>query len=148
MKILLAYDGFEYSQHALEEAAKLAGEEKSAVTVVSVIPPTARGTKSGGHPGLPPHAEEDVAVAHDFLRERGIEAETKIRHGDPAAELIAEATDGSYDVAVAGSRGYGPVGQLLHGSVSRKLVKAMPCPVIVAGPEGTERHEPEALAHS
>ncbi len=97
MKILLAYDGFEYSKHALEEAAKL-------------------------------------------------EAETKIRHGDPAEELIREATEGGYDVAVAGSRGLGPVGQLVLGSVSRKLVKGMPCPVVVAGPETTVRHEPGVVA--
>jgi nucleotide-binding universal stress UspA family protein len=147
MKILLAYDGFEYSQHALEETARLATKDKATVTVVSVIPPTARGTKSGGHVGLPPHAEEDLRIAHDFLRERGIEAETKVRHGDPADELIEEAAQGGYDLAVAGSRGLGPVGQLLHGSVSHKLVKGMPCPLIVAGPEQTERHEPQAVAH-
>lgn len=146
MKILLAYDGFEYSKHALEEAAKLAAEDASTVTVVGVVPPTARGTKSGGHAGLPPHADEDIKIAHDFLRERGIEAETKIRHGDPAEELIREATEGGYDVAVAGSRGLGPVGQLVLGSVSRKLVKGMPCPVVVAGPETTVRHEPEVAA--
>jgi nucleotide-binding universal stress UspA family protein len=94
------------------------------------------------------HAAEDVSIAHDFLHERGIEADSKIRYGDPADELIAEATEGRCDGGVAGSRGYGPVGQLLHGSVSRKLVKEMPCPVIVAGPEGTERHEPEVRARS
>jgi nucleotide-binding universal stress UspA family protein len=145
MKILLAYDGFEHSRHALEEAAKMAAKEDSTVTIVSVIPPSAGGTKSGGHVDLPPHAEEDVRIAHDFLGECGIEAETKIRRGDPADELIAEATEGRYDIAVAGSRGLGPVGQLLRGSVSHKLVEGMPCPVIVAGPEKTERHEPESL---
>jgi nucleotide-binding universal stress UspA family protein len=148
MKILLAYDGFEYSHHALEEAARLAAEEDSTVTVVSVIPPSARGTKSGGRAGLPPHAEEDIAIAHDFLSKRGIDADSKIRRGDPADELIAEATEGHYDVAVAGSRGHGPLGQLLYGSVSRKLLKGMPCPVIVAGPDATERHEPEVRAGS
>jgi nucleotide-binding universal stress UspA family protein len=146
MKILLAYDGFEYSKHALEEAAKQGVEEASTVTVVGVIPPTARATKSGGHSGLPPHAEEDTKIAHDFLRERGIEAETKIRHGDPAEELIQEATEGDYDIVVVGSRGLGPVGQLLLGSVSRKLVKGMPRPVVVAGPETTVRHDPEVTA--
>jgi nucleotide-binding universal stress UspA family protein len=32
------------------------------------------------------------------------------------------------------------------GSVSRKLVKGMPRPVVVAGPETTVRHEPEVAA--
>jgi nucleotide-binding universal stress UspA family protein len=146
MKILLAYDGFEYSKHALEEAARQGVEEASTVTVVGVVPSTARGTKSGGHVDLPPHAEEDMKVAHDFFRERGIEAETKIRHGDPADELIREATEGDYDIVVVGSRGLGPVGELLLGSVSRKLVKGLPRPVVVAGPEATVRHDPEVTA--
>jgi nucleotide-binding universal stress UspA family protein len=146
MKILLAYDGFEHSKHALEEAAKLGSEDASTVTVVGVIPPTARGTKSGGHSGLPPHAEDDMKIAHDFLRERGIEAETQIRHGDPAEELIREATEGRYDVAVVGSRGLGRLSALLLGSVSRKLVGGMPCPVVVAGPETTVRHDPGVAA--
>ena len=146
MKILLAYDGYEHSRHALEEAAKIAATEDSTITVDSVVPPSARGSKSGGHMGLPPHAEEDVRKANDILSERGIVAETKVRNGDPAEELIAEASEGHYDIAVAGSRGLGPVGQLVHGSVSRKLVKRMPCPLIVAGPDKTMRHEPEALA--
>ena len=141
MKILLAYDGFDYSQPALEEASSLAAKDAT-ITIVSVVPPSARGTKSGGHRGIPPHAEEDLAKAREFLRDRGVDAETKVRHGDPADELIHEATEGGYDVAIAGSRGLSAIGALLLGSVSRKLVKGMPCPVIVAGPEQTVRHEP------
>ena len=142
MKILLAFDGFDYSQPALDETARLAREEEAMINIVSVVPPTARGTKSGGHPGLPPHARDDVAMARDYLRDRGIDADTKIRFGDPADELIEEATEGKYDLAVAGSRGLSAIGGLLLGSVSRKLVKRMPCPLIVAGPRKAVRHEP------
>jgi nucleotide-binding universal stress UspA family protein len=146
MKILLAYDGFEHSRHALEEAANIAKDEGGTITIVSVVPPTARATKSGGHSGLPPHAEDDVTRAQEFIRERGIEADTKILNGDPADLLIGEAAEGGYDVAVVGSRGLGTVAGLFLGSVSRKLVKHMPCPVIVAGPDKVERHEPALAA--
>ena len=71
MRILLAYDGFEHSRHALEETAKLAAEGKGEITVLSVVPPDARGSKSGGHVMLRPHAHEDVARAHAYLRELG-----------------------------------------------------------------------------
>lgn len=81
-------------------------------------------------------------MARDYLRDRGIDADTKIRFGDPADELIEEAAEGKYDLAVAGSRGLSAIGGLLLGSVSRKLVKRMPCPVIVAGPKKSVRHEP------
>jgi nucleotide-binding universal stress UspA family protein len=142
MKILLAYDGFEHSRHALEETAKLAAEGHGEVTVLSVVPPDARGSKAGGHVGLRPHAHEDVARAHAYLRERGIESEMKIEHGDPAEEIVAEARTGSYDLAVVGSRGLGPVGRLLLGSVSTHVVDRSPCPVLVAGAEMSERIEP------
>ena len=83
MKILLAYDGFEYSRHALEEAARMAAKENSTVTVVSVVPPDARGTKSGGRVGLPRHAEEDIARADAFFAKaasrRGRRSVTAIR---------------------------------------------------------------------
>ena len=145
MKILLAYDGFEHSRYALEEAARLANDEGGTITIVSVVPPTARGTKSGGRMGLPPHAQDDVTRGQELLREQGVEADTKILNGDPADTLIREASEGGYDIAVAGSRGLGAVAGLLLGSVSRKLVKGMPCPVVIAGPDHVERHEPAAV---
>lgn len=140
MKILLAYDGFEHSNHALEETAKLAEGERSEVTVLSVVPPDARGSKSGGHVGLRPHAHEDVARAHHYLRERGVESEMKLEHGDPAEEIVTAANAGGYDLVVVGSRGRGPVGRLLLGSVSTEVVGKAPCPVLVAAAETTETH--------
>ena len=143
MKILLAYDGFEHSSHALEEAAKLAVGGQGAVTVLSVVPESdARASKAGGHRWLAPHAHQDVAVAHERLRERGVESEMKTAHGDPVEEILREAESGAYDLVVVGSRGLGPVGRLLLGSVSERLVRTAPCPVLVAGEDLTERHEP------
>lgn len=143
MKILLAYDGFSHSRHALEEAAELAANGRAEVLVFSVVPETdARGSKSGGHRWLAPHAHVDVARAHAYLRERGIEAEMKIAHGDPFAAIRDEAAAGGYDLVLVGSRGRGAVGELLLGSVSRKLVDGAPCPVLVAGGDATVRHEP------
>jgi hypothetical protein len=95
MKILLAYDGFERSQPALEEAARIAADEPGAdIKTLSVVPPDARGSKAGGHVGMAPHAHEDVARAHAYLRERGIPSEMKIAHGDPAEEILREAREG------------------------------------------------------
>jgi nucleotide-binding universal stress UspA family protein len=142
MKILLAYDGFEHSRHALEETAKLAADGHGEVTVLSIVPPDARGSKSGGHVGLRPHAHEDVARAHAYLRELGIESEMKMDDGDPAEQIVAEAKTGGHDLVVVGSRGLGPVGRLLLGSVSTEVVDRSPCPVLVAGADVTERIEP------
>ena len=147
MRILLAYDGFEHSRHALEEAAKLAAEGKGEIIVLSVVPPDARGSKSGGHVMLRPHAHEDVARAHAYLRELGLPSEMKMEAGDPAEEIVAEATTGGYDVVVVGSRGHGALGRLLLGSVSTEVVARAPCPVLVAGANMTEQIEPTQRSH-
>jgi nucleotide-binding universal stress UspA family protein len=141
-KILLAYDGFEHSRHALEETAKLLADGHGQVAILSVVPPDARGSKAGGHVGLRPHAHEDVARAHEYLRDRGIESEMKMDHGDPAEQILAEAKAGEYDLVVVGSRGLGPVGRLVLGSVSTAVVENAPCPVLVAAEDMTERLEP------
>lgn len=142
MKILLAYDGFDHSRHALEETARLAADGHSDVTVLSVVPPDARGSKSGGHVGARPHAHEDVARAHAFLRELGIASEMRMEYGDPAEEIVAEARTGGYDLVIVGSRGRGSVGRLILGSISTQVVDQAPCPVLVAGADLTERIEP------
>lgn len=143
MKILLAYDGFQHSQHALEEAAALAANGGAEVTVFSVVPEAeARGSKSGGHRWLAPHAHHDVAFAHRYLNERGIQAEMKISHGTPADEIRKEASEGGYDLVVVGSRGRGALGELILGSVSQKLVDEAPAPILVAGKDANVRHEP------
>jgi nucleotide-binding universal stress UspA family protein len=49
--------------------------------------------------------------------------------GDPATELARE-TEIS-DLLVVGSRSYGPVGAVLLGEVSGRLVKAAMCPVLI-----------------
>jgi nucleotide-binding universal stress UspA family protein len=83
-----------------------------------------------------------VARAHEYLAERGIESKMKMEDGDPAEEILAEAKAGGYDLVVVGSRGLGPVGRLLLGSVSTEVVENARCPVLVAAEDMTERLEP------
>jgi nucleotide-binding universal stress UspA family protein len=132
MKILLAYDGFDHSAHAVAEAAKLAAASGADVTIFSVNPPDAAGSKSGGHKGIRPHAHEDAARAHHFLDEHGVASEMKLSFGDPATEILAELESGDYDLVVVGSRRRGPVARTLLGSVGKELVERAPCSVLVA----------------
>jgi nucleotide-binding universal stress UspA family protein len=149
MKILLAYDGFERSRPALEEAAEIAtGEPDAEITTISVVPPDARGSKAGGHVGMAPHAHEDVARAHAYLRERGIPSEMKIAHGDPAEEILREAREGGYEILVTGTRGRGPVARLLLGSVSHELAGKAPCTVLVVSEDHRVRIEPRAVVET
>jgi nucleotide-binding universal stress UspA family protein len=142
MKILLAFDGFSHSENALATAAELGSSPGAEITILSVVPPDARASKSGGHVGLRPHAHEDVARAHAYLRERGIESTMQMEHGQPAAEIARVAEEGGYDLIVAGSRGRNAVGELLLGSVSQAVVRQAPCPVLVVTKDAEQRFQP------
>jgi nucleotide-binding universal stress UspA family protein len=142
MKILLAYDGFTHSDNALATVVDLAGSPGTEITILSVVPPDARASKSGGHVGLRPHSHEDVARAHAYLRERGIESTMQMEHGHPASEIARVAEEGGYDLIVAGSRGRNPVGELLLGSVSQAVVRQASCPVLVVTKDAQQRFEP------
>lgn len=142
MKILLAYDGFKHSENALAAVADLAGAPGTEITILSVVPPDARASKSGGHVGMRPHSHEDVARAHAYLRERGIESTMQMENGDPASEIARVAEEGGYDLIVAGSRGRSPVGELLLGSVSQSVVRQASCPVLVVTKDAEQRFEP------
>lgn len=148
MKILLAYDGFTHSENALVTTADLGRSSQAEITILSVVPPDARGSKSGGHVGLRPHAHEDVARAHAYLRERGIESTMQMENGDPVSEIMRVAQEGGHDLIVAGSRGRNPVGELLLGSVSKALVHQAPCPVLVVSKDASARFEPAARTAS
>jgi nucleotide-binding universal stress UspA family protein len=51
-------------------------------------------------------------------------------HGEPVQKLLEDAEMG-VDLLVLGSRGFGPVMRLLIGSVSSRVIREAPCPVLV-----------------
>ena len=106
---------------ALATAAELGRAPGTEMTILSVVPPDARGSKSGGHVGLRPHAHEDRR-GPTRLREQGIESAMRMEHGEPVGEIVRVAEEGRYDLIVAGSRGRNAVGELLLGGVSKALV--------------------------
>ena len=67
----------------------------------------------------------------------------RLREGDPAAVLAEES--GNLGVLVVGSRGYGPVGSVLVGSVASKLLTRSACPVMVV-PQGAGERSQDARA--
>jgi nucleotide-binding universal stress UspA family protein len=80
------------------------------------------------------------ASPHDEMPERrpgehleralaGAKAELVELDGDPAIALAAASRD--LDLLIVGSRSYGPLGAVLLGAVTRRLVHAAECPVMV-----------------
>lgn len=145
MKILLAYDGRPHTAPALDEVAFWAGDKDAVVTVLSVVPPGDAPSRFATGPR--PHAHADVEHAQRYLQERGLDPELKITQGDPADEIVDEATDGGYQLVVVGTHGRGRLGRLVLGSVSSAVAERAPCPVVIAGEDHRVRVEPKVPAN-
>jgi len=51
--------------------------------------------------------------------------------GHPPTEIVEAASKPDVDLVVVGARGLGPLGRLVLGSVSDRVVHHAPCPVLV-----------------
>jgi nucleotide-binding universal stress UspA family protein len=102
-------------------------------------------------------ATEVAEAAAAEAGKAGLEAETVVRRGDPAAEICAVARKRDSRIIVIGSRGWGRIGGLIFGSVSESVLHHAPCPVLVvpdaadvmkrgAEAKESERTKEEALA--
>ncbi len=81
--------------------------------------------------GLRNGAEKILADTLKAVSSPTEEYETEIEWGTPSQVIITKARDGFCDLIVMGSRGLGAVSGLLLGSVSERVAKLAPCPVMI-----------------
>ena len=135
--VLVAYDGSEGAEAALQRAAAIADRDGASLTLVEAA--------AGGIPSLAPGAPkiakpEKRAMARRDLRsaiERvapDLEAAGWVIGGPPASGVITVAADIEADLIVTGSRGRGRVARAVLGSVSSEIVHNAPCDVLVVHP--------------
>jgi nucleotide-binding universal stress UspA family protein len=130
--VAIGYDGMAESQAALDEAATLAtkfGGSMKVIGVATPVPPMAAAAAAQAGPEAGPDFETRVYDAVAELPSE-LRALPVIDRGDPVQKLLEEAEVG-VDLLVLGSRGFGPVMRLLIGSVSSRVIRAAPCPVLV-----------------
>jgi nucleotide-binding universal stress UspA family protein len=56
---------------------------------------------------------------------------SRLGHGDPATAILAIAADGVHDLIVMGSHGRGRIHRALLGSVSERVLREAPVPVLL-----------------
>ena len=126
-EIGVAYNGSRESEHALTVARTLAGEYSAKLSALEAVSLPSYALVGGGAP-----VADAINRLVEDARERiaalgGVEAHAS--YGVPAEELSLYSA--SLDLLVVGSRGYGPVGRLVHGSMSQKLARTARCPLLV-----------------
>jgi nucleotide-binding universal stress UspA family protein len=150
MRVLLAVDGSDPSYDALRALAHLAPAESVTVLHVVHVPKPA-------YPEMMPEAAEHLYASMErSMKEDGARLldrvkaltpplsgpiVTRLETGRPAEVILAVAEQERSGLLVLGSRGLGPVKELLYGSVSHRVLTHAPCATLaVAAPMRSLRH--------
>jgi nucleotide-binding universal stress UspA family protein len=149
-RILVPTDFSKFSQHALTYAAAFAekfGAELHLLNVVQnlamVIPEVVP-----IEPPLTPSVEQlttavqsafDRLIADNQLQ--NLTVHRAVREGTPFYEIIQYAREATIDLIVMGTHGHTGLAHVLLGSVTEKVVRKAPCPVL------TVRHPEHEFVH-
>ena len=149
-RILVPTDFSKFSQHALTYAAAFAEKfgaelhllhvvQNLALVIPEVIPV---------EPPLTPSVEQlttAVQSAFDRVIEenhlQGFTLHREVREGTPFYEIIQYARAATIDLIVMGTHGHTGLAHVLLGSVTEKVVRKAPCPVL------TVRHPEHEFVH-
>jgi nucleotide-binding universal stress UspA family protein len=139
-RILCPIDFSESSRHALEHAAALAHWYDARITALHVselfqVPAVLPGNPSSV---IGPYISRDTVIANmeQFtapLRD-SVPIEIALEEGTVARTIVETATRLPADLIVMGTHGRGGVEHLMLGSVTEKVLRKTPCPVLVVPP--------------
>jgi nucleotide-binding universal stress UspA family protein len=136
-RILVPVDFSEHAAGVLEWAAHLAEEHGSRLILLHAYHlPVEFQQLEGAY--LPPdfwssvktEAQQSLARYAEDLDRRGLEVETAVREGYPAAVIVDEAASQPADLIVIGTHGLSGLKHLLLGSIAERVVQKAPCPVL------------------
>src|SRR3990172_9201115 len=160
--ILLAVDGSQHSQCAVQYLTHFPFPEGTDVRVMHILPPMPQpeapistGRYLPFYPDIPPlsshETEQAIARQAEFEEQEGqalltetietlrasrVEATGVMKRGDATTEIIEYVKSQNVHLVVAGSRGLSAVKGWWLGSVSRKLVHYAGCSVLVVRESG------------
>ncbi|WIV66707.1 universal stress protein [Natrialbaceae archaeon AArc-T1-2] len=136
MEVLVAYDGSQPAQKAVEHAVNEYGNEE--LTLLRVIEMAGGSTGAGINlvqEKLKESREEQAADLTDelveLLTEEDVDYRTETVAGDPAREIVRFAEENDVDHVVVGSHGREGVSRVLLGSIAETVVRRAPTSVTV-----------------
>jgi nucleotide-binding universal stress UspA family protein len=137
-RILVPIDFSDCSKKALQYAVPLAKQHQAAITLLYIVPtPSYAAGEYGGIDYASLEAETRAsadqalsALAVDEIRGE-VSADTVVRSGSAALEIIEFAKSLPADIIVVSTHGRTGLKHVLLGSVAENVVRLAPCPVLV-----------------
>jgi nucleotide-binding universal stress UspA family protein len=150
--VLVAVDGSEASEAALDVACSIAKDCGSRVTACAVVEPHAR--LSGRHVTFATDSDTERESFTVLRRasERaqafyGLTIGTTLAYGDPADSILVEADKNAADTIVLGTHGRQGLERLILGSVAESVVRRSTLPVLlVRQAVVANQDDPQALS--
>ncbi len=149
-KILIPLDGSELAEAALDAAVPLAKAFDAEVLVLGVLDLTAGMydvySEAFSPVDLKAQLEKFIETALErakgHLVAQGIRARRFLEVGIPHEEIAALAAREGAELIVMTTHGRKGLTHLLLGSVTEKLIRTSPCPVLVVRPPAAEKATP------
>ncbi|WP_224333722.1 universal stress protein [Haloprofundus halobius] len=132
--ILVATDGSDPSEAAVDRALDLAKQYGATLHVLSVVDTRVyTDVDVRTEPvfdALDERAREIVAPVAETASAADVPVVTDVVHGSPASGIVDYATEHDVDVIVVGTHGRRGVRRMLLGSVAERVVRNSPIPVL------------------
>ena len=140
-QILCPVDFSEHSRHAVHHAVALAKWYRASVTLLHVQSPV-------GVPAGPPEVLPTLVLTREQRQEllgslrsmvateagEAVLTEVDVAEGNPFREIVERARTMKSDLIVMGTHGASGFERLLLGSVTEKVLRKAPCPVLTVPP--------------
>lgn len=135
-KILAAVDGSESSANAFVQACRVAGENGSWLTAITMIPLyhdqfDVLSTKEKVGRALAAEGEKILAAIQRIADGEKAFVHKKLEEGSPSEVIVSFAEDGNFDLIVLGRRGRSQLEKSLLGSVTARVIGSSTKDVLV-----------------
>jgi len=136
-KVLVPFDGSDNALRAVAYAAKTAQEKPTLkLELLHVVDPmplrsNATMTQEEIHKLYADEADRVLQPARDALDRAGVRYQSAYRVGGAGSEIAAHAKEKGCDTVIMGTRGMGPIPNIVIGSVATRVVNLVDVPVVL-----------------
>jgi len=147
-RVLFPTDGSDAAERALDLAVAVAGAHDAELHVLYVADtnqPSLSRIQGQVVDALEGEGDRIVEDAATTARNAGVDVTTEVVQGGPSQTILDYVDARGVDLVVMGTRGERDVERLLLGSVTERVVRSSPVPVLAVPPDSDRTYPPESL---